>query len=71
MSNFIKGGFYKHPNNTTVCFEVLNSVSLPNDETEVTLVWWRWYLGKVGYYIGMQQVFTKKNEYWLEWEKVA
>ena len=67
----IRGEFYKHPNNTTVCIEVVKYFLVPTtDDAEVTILWHRWHLGKLGYHLGIMETFRKPVTYWKEWRRL-
>ena len=64
------GCFYKHPNNTSVCVEVIKVFEIPGkEESKVKVRWWRVKYGMIVYCMNMVETFRKSNNYWKEWKR--
>ena len=64
------GCFYKHPNNTSVCIEVMKVFEIPNkEESKVKVRWWRVKYGRIVYCMNIIEHFRKTNSYWKEWKR--
>jgi hypothetical protein len=66
-----KGTFYKHPNCTDTCIEVLSAFTVPeHNSIKVRVRWWRVRFGKIDYCMGIQEKFEKPIEYWKQWKVI-
>ena len=64
-----KGFFYVHPNNKTVCAEVVKVFPIPGkDESKVKITWWNMKYGSLALCWHITETFRKTNVFWKEWK---
>jgi hypothetical protein len=67
-----RGAFYRHPNCTDTCIEVLTYFYVPEKKTaKVKARWWRVQFGKVAYCMGFEEKWERPEEYWKQWERIG
>ena len=63
--------FYKHPNCTDTCIQVLKYFPIPGkDEAKVKVLWWRLKGGRLSHCMGIKEVFRKPITYWKLWKRL-
>lgn len=66
------GNFYKHPNCTDTCIEIMTCYTIPeNGMTKVKARWWRVRFGKITYCMNIIENFKKPTEYWKQWKRIG
>ena len=70
----IEGEFYKHPNCTDTCIQILSYYTVTSliapRTAEVHVRWWRLKAGKIAYSLGAEETFIKPKNYWRTWVRL-
>ena len=64
------GDWYRHPNNTTICMEVLKSFYIKEkDAYSMRIMWWKWSPKRgVVYTLGIAERVKWSRDKCKEWE---